>query len=127
MCKTYSVSPSKTMGFCRLPSCCRHFVAYWPHGSLLHLIVKETEDSNAGRYRQGNVLITGSSHKPPDAFKIPKLMKDLLTMNIYYEDFCPISPLNTMIVESGIFPNWKTHLISALCALRLLVNRTHIL
>tara|TARA_B110001454_G_scaffold64823_1_gene62989 strand:+ start:38412 stop:39392 length:981 start_codon:yes stop_codon:yes gene_type:complete len=45
--------------------------------SLQHLIIKEIEDSDAGRYRQGNVLITGSSHKPPDAFKIPKLMEDL--------------------------------------------------
>lgn len=45
--------------------------------SLQHLIIKEIEDSDAGRYRQGNVLITGSSHKPPAAFKIPKLMEDL--------------------------------------------------
>ncbi len=45
--------------------------------SLQHLIIKEIEDSDAGRYRQGIVLITGSSHKPPDAFKIPKLMEDL--------------------------------------------------
>jgi len=46
--------------------------------SLQHLIIKEIEDSDAGQYRQGNVLITGSSHHPPDAFKIPKLMQDLI-------------------------------------------------
>lgn len=46
--------------------------------SLQNLIVKETEVTDVGRYRQGNVMITGSSHKPPDAFKIPKLMEDLI-------------------------------------------------
>ncbi|MFZ3230561.1 MAG: Fic family protein [Pseudobdellovibrio sp.] len=45
--------------------------------SLQHIIIKDIEDNDAGRYRQGNVLITGSSHKPPDAFKIPKLMEEL--------------------------------------------------
>jgi Fic family protein len=47
--------------------------------SLQHLIIKEIEDKEAGRYRQGNVMITGSSHKPPDAFRIPKLMEDLIS------------------------------------------------
>jgi len=46
--------------------------------SLQHLVVKEIEDGEAGRYRQGNVLITGSSHRPPEAYEVPNLMRDLL-------------------------------------------------
>lgn len=55
----------------------KHTVSEQLIRSLQHLIIKEIEDSDAGRYRQGSVRITGSSHKPPDAFKIPKLMEDL--------------------------------------------------
>jgi Fic family protein len=55
----------------------KHTVSEQLIRSLQHLIIKEIEDSDAGRYRQGSVMITGSSHKPPDAFKIPKLMEDL--------------------------------------------------
>jgi len=38
--------------------------------SLQQLIVKDIDDNEAGRYRQGNVMITGSKHKPP-----PRLIK----------------------------------------------------
>lgn len=47
--------------------------------SLQQLIVKNTEDNEGGRYRQGNVLVTGSKHQPPDAFEVPKLMHELVT------------------------------------------------
>jgi Fic family protein len=47
--------------------------------SLQQLIIKDIEDSEAGRYRHGNVLITGSSHKPPAAFKVPQLMEELIS------------------------------------------------
>jgi Fic family protein len=47
--------------------------------SLQHLIIKDIEDSEAGKYRTGNVLITGSKHKPPDAFEVPKLMHDFIS------------------------------------------------
>jgi len=46
--------------------------------SLQQLIIKDIEDSEAGRYRQGTVMISGSSHKPPAAFEIPKLMEELI-------------------------------------------------
>lgn len=46
--------------------------------SLQQLIIKDIEDSEAGRYRQGNVLITGSSHKPPPAYKVPELMEEFI-------------------------------------------------
>jgi len=43
--------------------------------SLQQLIVK---DDGAGRYRQGDVIITGSKHKPPDAFEVPKRMQEFM-------------------------------------------------
>lgn len=46
--------------------------------SLQQLIVKDIEDDEAGRYRQGTVLISGSSHKPPPPFDVPKLVNDLI-------------------------------------------------
>src|SRR3989344_1880376 len=35
--------------------------------SLQQLVVRETEPQSAGTFRTGNVGITGSSHKPPEA------------------------------------------------------------
>jgi len=46
--------------------------------SLQQLIIKDIEDTESGKYRQGTVLISGSSHKPPPAFEVPKLMEELL-------------------------------------------------
>lgn len=47
--------------------------------SLQQLIVKEIEDDEAGRYRQGSVMITGSKHQPPEAFEVPRLMHEMIT------------------------------------------------
>ncbi len=47
--------------------------------SLQKLIIKDIEDVEVGRYRQGTVLISGSSHKPPHAFEVPKLMEEFLS------------------------------------------------
>jgi Fic family protein len=57
----------------------RHTLSEHLIRSLQQLVIKEIEDSEAGRYRQGNVLITGSSHRPPDAYEVPNLMRELLT------------------------------------------------
>lgn len=46
--------------------------------NIQRLVVKETEEENAGKYRTGNVIITGSDHTPPDAAEIPALMGDLI-------------------------------------------------
>ena len=46
--------------------------------SLQQLVIKEIEDDEAGKYRQGNVMITGSKHKPPPAYQVPQLMEDLI-------------------------------------------------
>lgn len=44
--------------------------------NLQKLVVKETASNIAGSYRGGNVIITGASHRPPDAFEVPNLMRN---------------------------------------------------
>lgn len=46
--------------------------------SIHQLVVRETEQSTAGMYRTGNVIITGSNHIPPDVSEIPLLMGELI-------------------------------------------------
>jgi Fic family protein len=47
--------------------------------SLQQLVIKDIEDQEAGKYRKGNVMITGSSHRPPEAYEVPKLMEELVS------------------------------------------------
>lgn len=46
--------------------------------SLQQLVIKDIEDQDSGQYRKGNVIITGSIHRPPDAYEVPKLMEDMI-------------------------------------------------
>jgi len=46
--------------------------------SLQQLIIKDIEDSEAGQYRRGSVMITGSKHRPPESFEVPKLMHEFV-------------------------------------------------
>jgi Fic family protein len=45
--------------------------------SLQRLIVHDIE-SDGGTYRKGNVIITGSKHRPPEAHDVPRLMNYLI-------------------------------------------------
>lgn len=56
----------------------RHTISEHTIRSLQQLIIKNIEDSEARRYRQGDVMITVSKHRPPAAFEIPKLMKEFI-------------------------------------------------
>lgn len=47
--------------------------------SLQQLVIKDIEDRESGQYRKGNVMITGSSHRPPEAYEVPKLMQELVS------------------------------------------------
>jgi len=47
--------------------------------SLQQLVIKDLEDKEAGAYRRGNVMITGSKHKPPEAFEVPKQMQEFMS------------------------------------------------
>ncbi len=46
--------------------------------SLHHLITLTTDKEWAGVYRNANVIITGASHQPPDAFEVPQKMQGLV-------------------------------------------------
>lgn len=47
--------------------------------SLHSLVTSDTEKEDAGKYRTSNVMITGTAHKPPEAFEVPRLMHGLIT------------------------------------------------
>ncbi len=55
----------------------RHTVSEHLLRSLQKLIVRDLDDEDAGNYRKGSVMITGSKHKPPEAFEVAHLMRDL--------------------------------------------------
>jgi len=46
--------------------------------NLHQLITQNIEKEWAGRYRNALVIITGTSHRPPDALDVPALMNDLV-------------------------------------------------
>ena len=46
--------------------------------SIQQLVIKDTDPDWSGKYRDGNVIITGSNHTPPEAFEIPHLMNELI-------------------------------------------------
>ncbi len=46
--------------------------------SIQQLVIKDTDPEWSGKYRDGNVIITGSNHTPPEAFEIPHLMNELI-------------------------------------------------
>lgn len=46
---------------------------------LHNLVVNKTQSDIAGKYREGNVIITGSKHTPPDGFEVPIKMQELIT------------------------------------------------
>lgn len=56
----------------------RHSISEHLIRSLQQLVVRETDKKNAGQYRTGNVLITGSSHSPPEAYELPHLMSEFV-------------------------------------------------
>jgi len=57
----------------------RHTVSEHLIRSLQQMVVRETNAKNVGTYRTGNVMITGSSHTPPDAHEIPHLMRQFVS------------------------------------------------
>jgi Fic family protein len=46
---------------------------------LHSLVVRDTERDVAGKYRDGDVIIAGSSHRPPGHLEVPPKMQELVT------------------------------------------------
>ncbi|RKY52147.1 MAG: Fic family protein [Candidatus Neomarinimicrobiota bacterium] len=47
--------------------------------SIHSLILKNINDTDAGKYREMNVLISGASHKPPHFLELPQAMESFMT------------------------------------------------
>ena len=48
-----------------------------------HIILKNINNENAGKYRNTNVLISGSSHRPVEHFLVEEKMRELIS---WYDD-----------------------------------------
>lgn len=46
--------------------------------SLHQLVVQDTDKEWAGQYRNSGVMITGTDHRPPEAFEVPRLIRGLI-------------------------------------------------
>ena len=65
-------------------------ISEWNIKGLHQLILKGIDDSNSGKYRNENVVISGAQHRPPDYIKVPELMEKLI-MN--YDDWNKYHPM----------------------------------
>lgn len=58
---------------------------------LHHLFYNAIDESKAGRYRDGQVLITGTSYVPPPEAEVPALMRTLVSdLNEKYDKLHPV-------------------------------------
>ena len=58
--------------------------------SIHHLILKEIDSSNAGKYRNENVFISGAKHVPPMYINVPYEMQKLI---VKYQDWKDLHPV----------------------------------
>ena len=72
--------------------------------SIHQLVLKNIDDSNAGRYRQENVIIAGAEHTPPDHLHLPSLMAELIQW-YQQQDYHPVERAARLHVDFvGIHP-----------------------
>ena len=68
----------------------RNSINEWNIKSIHNLILKDIDNSNAGRYRIENVTIKGAAHIPPDYIKVPELMEKLILNYNTWNNYHPI-------------------------------------
>lgn len=73
----------------------------WNLKSIHALILKEIDNSNAGRYRNENVLISGAKHIPPKHFEVDYLMQKLIQE--YKDDWLCLHPVIRATLLHGEF------------------------
>ena len=56
----------------------REVLTEWNLKSIHALILKEIDNTNAGKYRNENVFISGAKHIPPNHYDIDYLMQKLM-------------------------------------------------
>lgn len=85
------------------------------HAIILHGI----DQTNAGLYRNQNVIISGASHTPPDPIVVPQLMTDLIT---WYNTKSDLHPLEKAVLLHSKFVNIHPFIDGNGCTSRLLMN-----
>ena len=58
--------------------------------SVHYLILKEIDSTNAGKYRNENVFISGAEHVPPVYMNVPYKMQNLIDQYQSWKDFHPV-------------------------------------
>lgn len=65
-------------------------VTQWNIKNIHQLILKGIDNSNAGKYRTENVIISGAKHIPPEYIKVPELMEKLIIKYNSWNEYHPI-------------------------------------
>lgn len=73
----------------------------WNLKNIHALILKEIDNTNAGRYRNENVLISGAKHIPPKHFELGYLMQKLIKE--YTHDWVDLHPVVRATLLHGEF------------------------
>lgn len=77
----------------------------WQIKCIHHLVLKNSDEFNAGKYRQENVVIAGAEHLPPDYLKVPDAMAALMTWFDSQTDLHPLECAARLHVDFvGIHP-----------------------
>ncbi len=71
----------------------------WNVRNIHALILKGIDSEHAGRYRNGNVLISGALHRPPPHFKVGDLMQRM--MESYNGDWAAYHPVTRAVLLHG--------------------------
>jgi Fic family protein len=75
-------------------------ITEWVIKSIHQLILKNIDDSNAGKYRTINVKIMGAKHIPPEYIHLPQLMQELIAS---HESWCSLHPIERAARLHGEF------------------------
>lgn len=75
---------------------------------LHQLVVNKSQSDIAGKYREGNVIITGSNHKPPEGYEVPHKMKELISWLTKYQKKYHIIELAALLHHKLVYihPFW---------------------
>lgn len=73
----------------------------WNLKNIHALILKEIDNTNAGKYRRENVLISGAKHIPPKHFELDYLMQKLVKE--YNDDWRSLHPIVRATLLHGEF------------------------
>ena len=70
---------------------------------LHQLVVNKSHSDIAGKYREGNVIITGSKHTPPEGFQVPHEMKELISWLNKNQKKCHIIELAALLHHKLVY------------------------